>query len=103
MHMGIAGIQPTKPGFTECLIRPQPSQLKGLDVVTHTKHGPIHVIAEGERGDRSLIVRVPKGVRAHLVLPAAETIPGISRRPGPHGNAYLIDGQAEVRARLNHT
>lgn len=103
MHMGVAGIQPTKPGFTECLIRPQPSKLAALDVVTHTPHGPVQVIAEGRKGDRSLTLRVPKGIRAHLLLPAAESVPGFSRSPGPHGNAYVIDGQAEVRARLQHT
>jgi hypothetical protein len=74
LHMSLAGIMPTGPGFTKCDIRPQLGDLKQLDLVTRTIRGPIHFSARGPLGQRRIEIEVPRGIEAELVVPEAENI-----------------------------
>ncbi len=57
--MSIAGIRPTAPGFAQCTIRPQPADLRQLELTLRTVRGDIHFRSSGLRGDRELTLEVP--------------------------------------------
>lgn len=66
----IAGIRPTSPGFATCQIRPQLADLNDLELTYHTVRGPIHFSAvRREQGGHRLVVRVPDGCQAELLMP----------------------------------
>jgi alpha-L-rhamnosidase len=74
MHMGVAGIQPTSPGYKECIIKPQFGSLENVEIASRTIHGTILLSAIGKKGNRSVKLEIPAGITAQLVLPASERI-----------------------------
>lgn len=74
MHMGIAGIRPTGPGYTSCEIRPQFGSLSKVKINTHTVKGPIELQMEGKPGYRHFHLQIPAGMEAKLVVDARETL-----------------------------
>ena len=75
MYMGIAGIQPLEPGFSRCMVRPQPGDLERVDLTARTVRGGIRFTTEGSRGKRRLTVAMPAGCTGELVVDARETLP----------------------------
>jgi hypothetical protein len=72
--MSITGVRPLEPGFGRCEIRPQLADLEGLELVAHTVRGPIHFIAEGKLGSRSITVKLPADCEGELVINAQEKL-----------------------------
>ncbi len=70
----LAGIRPAAPGFSRCVIRPQPADLELLDVTAFTVRGALRVRCEGPRGRRVLTLTVPPGCEADLQTDHRERI-----------------------------
>ena len=75
IYMGIAGIQPLEPGFTRCMVRPQPGDLERVDLTARTVRGDIRFITDGTRGHRRCSVSMPAGCTGELTLDGRETPP----------------------------
>ena len=69
LFMDIAGIRPSAPGFTRCVIRPQLGDIGDLDLTAHTVRGAFHFIAKRENGVYRVSIDVPPGCQAELELP----------------------------------
>ena len=69
LFMDVAGIKPAAPGFKQCVIRPQLTGFKHLEVTAHTAAGPIPFVAHSEKGGHRVTVTVPKDCEAELQLP----------------------------------
>jgi alpha-L-rhamnosidase len=67
---GLMGILPTKPGFEEVLIRPQPGTLRWARIETPTIRGPIRVEFEQDPGSSfTLYLELPGNMTATVVVP----------------------------------
>ena len=75
MYMGIAGILPLAPGFSRCMVRPQPGDLTRVDLTARTVKGEIRFLSEGARGDRRLTVSLPEGCTGELTVDSRESLP----------------------------
>ena len=75
LYMGIAGIQPLAPGFTRCMVRPQPGDLERLALRAITVQGDILFATEGGPGNRRLSVTMPAGCTGELTVDRRETLP----------------------------
>ncbi|MHB1456844.1 MAG: alpha-L-rhamnosidase N-terminal domain-containing protein [Armatimonadota bacterium] len=67
--MGLAGIKPTAPGFTECEIKPQLGDLPDLEVIVYTVSGDIKFNADKISLGYNIAVSIPDGVKAKIVVP----------------------------------
>ena len=65
----IAGVRPTAPGYARCQIRPQLGNLRELDVIVHTPHGPLHFTSRAKADGCRLRLDIPSQVDAELVVP----------------------------------
>ena len=65
----IAGVRPTAPGYARCQIRPQLGDLRELDLIVHTPHGPLHFTSRTEADGCRLRLDIPSQVDAELVVP----------------------------------
>ena len=83
MSKYIAGVAPVKPGFKEFQVRPEMCDLKRVSATVPTEYGNITVDVNSENGYK-LTVRVPKGTKANLVVPAA-------------AGGYELDGRSKTR------
>ncbi len=98
-HMSVAGIRPLEPGFKRCEIRPQPADLRLLELTLWTVQGPIGFSSRGKSGNRELSLSLPAGCTGELVvrpeesltLPAAAqpTADGLRRYRLPSGETKL--------------
>ncbi len=70
LFLDIAGIRPTAPGFTQCVVRPQLADLGRLDLTANTIRGPIRFIAEPAPGGHHVSLTLPAGCEGELLLPA---------------------------------
>lgn len=99
-HMSLAGVKPLEPGFRRCEIRPQPADLKLMEVATQTPLGPLVVKTEGLKGARELTVQLPEGCAGELVVREEEGL-GLERvqgaAPAGHGRYRLKVGESRVR------
>jgi hypothetical protein len=82
LYMGIAGIQPLAPGFTRCMVRPQPGDLEKVALTALTVRGEILFAIEGRAGNRRLSVTMPSGCVGELTVDRRETL---ALRPWPSG------------------
>jgi hypothetical protein len=96
MHMGLAGVRPTGPGYSECDIRPQPGSLPSFDIVTHTVNGPIRVKFATNQGAKKLYISLPSGVNARLILPPQQQLAGLHAEPSGKATSYRLRGPTEV-------
>jgi hypothetical protein len=105
LTMGIAGIQPTAPGFARCQLRPQPADLPHFEVVVPTVRGPIAMECKGRMGDRTLRVQVPETCDAELVLDAREQVTLVRTHLSADGRTahYALPPQKDHRFHLVHT
>jgi hypothetical protein len=67
-YQGLAGIRPLAPGFARVELRPEPADLKAMELTVHTVRGPIHYTCTGERGNRELKIALPEGCEGELLL-----------------------------------
>jgi hypothetical protein len=74
LYMGIAGIQPLEPGFTRCMIRPQPGDLERVELVAPTARGEIRFLTEGKKGERRMAVTMPEGCTGELTVDKRERL-----------------------------
>jgi hypothetical protein len=83
----IAGIRPTSPGYATCQIRPQLGDLRALDLVVHTPHGPLRFESRTEADGVHLQLDIPREVAAELVVPeqvaTSIALPAGRQAPGP--------------------
>jgi len=102
---GLAGIWPLEPGFRRLELRPQLADLENLDLVVHTPPGPIRFTSNGLRGERSLLLDLPPGCEAELILPLGEVVPLVdANRPAPPGNRrYFLPGGTPIELTLRRT
>jgi hypothetical protein len=75
LYMGIAGIQPLAPGFTRCMVRPQPGDLERVTLSALTVQGDILFATEGRVGNRHLSVTMPARCTGELTVDSKETLP----------------------------
>ena len=75
LYMGIAGIQPLAPGFTRCMVRPQPGDLEKVSLVVPTVKGDLTFDSEGLPGKRRIIVTMPPGCTGELTVDRRESLP----------------------------
>ena len=68
LYQGVAGIMPLEPGYETVQIRPQPGDLELVELTTHTTKGAITFICKGKKGKHELIIEIPKGMKAELIL-----------------------------------
>jgi hypothetical protein len=103
--MSIAGIRPTAPGFSQCTIRPQPGDLRQLELTLRTVRGDIHFRCSGLRGDRELTLEVPSTVRATLLLDPREKVSLDSgpESPTKEHKAYVLPAGRRVTLPLKYT
>ncbi len=84
LFMDIAGIRPAAPGFKKCRIRPQLGDLKDLDLKAHVPMGTIRFTARRVRSGHELLIEVPEGCDAELLLPGHAKV-GFKELPCRHG------------------
>ena len=75
MYMGIAGIQPLEPGFTRCMVRPQPGDLEHVALVAPTVQGDLRFSSDGRKGARQLSLTMPAGCTGELTVDSRESLP----------------------------
>ncbi|MBU4271864.1 MAG: alpha-L-rhamnosidase N-terminal domain-containing protein [Planctomycetes bacterium] len=75
----IAGIRATSPGFASCQIRPQLGDLGDLELTYYTVRGPLRFSAQRQPTGHRVVVRIPAGCEAELLLPGSEgiTLPSV--------------------------
>ena len=66
----VLGVRPLQPGYTHILIAPHPSGLNWMRGMVPTPLGPVKIDWQQQAGMR-LIVEVPAGAKARVVLPVA--------------------------------
>lgn len=66
----IAGVRPTKAGWSEILIAPQPASLTSLRAKVPSPRGPVHV--KWEKSTNVWQIALPSGVSSRISLPATE-------------------------------
>jgi hypothetical protein len=70
----IAGIRATAPGFAQCQIRPQLSDLGDLELTYHTPRGAILFAAKKQPRGHRVSVAIPAGCQTELLLPEAQSV-----------------------------
>jgi hypothetical protein len=103
-YHGLLGLKPLAPGFQRYELRPQLADLADLDLTAFTVLGPLSLRAQGPRGKREVILRLPQGGHGELVLPRDEEVelpPATGPAPGGHRRFRLPPG-LEVTLRLKH-
>jgi alpha-L-rhamnosidase len=103
-YHGLLGLKPLSPGFQRYEVRPQLADLADLDLTAFTVLGPLSLRAQGPRGKREVILRLPQGGHGELVVPRDEeielpTAPGLA--PAGHRRFRLPPGW-DVTLRLRH-
>ncbi len=95
LYQGIGGITPLSPGYEKIQIRPQPGDLEEVSFIMQTPKGQIHFKSKGKKGKRELILQIPAGCQAELILPPGEkiTLP-------KSGTKYLLQGPDPVTLKL---
>ena len=66
----VIGVRPTKPGWSEILIAPQPASLTSLFGKVPSPRGPVHL--KWEKATNIWQIALPPGVSALISLPASE-------------------------------
>ena len=66
----VIGVRPTKPGWSEILIAPQPASLTSLLGKVPSPRGPVHL--KWEKATNIWQIALPPGVSALISLPASE-------------------------------
>ncbi len=79
MSASILGVKPLSPGFAKFEVRPQPSGLDWANGIVPTPHGDIVVSWTRTNGVMNLLVNVPNGCEAEVVLDKKKHI-----GPGQH-------------------
>jgi len=64
----VLGVTPTSPGFATCRIAPKPGSLPRVEGTFPTPHGDIGVRWRRTAGGQALVVEVPAGIEAEIVL-----------------------------------
>jgi hypothetical protein len=79
--------------------------LSGLELTARTVQGPVRFKAEGVKGDRSLILELPRKCTGELVLRADENV-GLRQldAPSPKGYVrYALNTGKPIAFQLKHT
>ena len=105
LYMGIAGIQPLAPGFTRCMVRPQPGDLEKVALTALTVRGEILFATEGRAGNRRLSVTMPSGCVGELTVDRRETL---ALTPWPSGREpglrrYILSPGSTTDVTLKYT
>lgn len=74
-YMDLAGIRPLEAGYKRVQIRPQPGLLQQLELINYTVKGPIEYQLNGSKGNRRLLLTLPAGCTAELVVDQREDFP----------------------------
>jgi alpha-L-rhamnosidase len=103
--MSIAGIRPSAPGFAQCTIRPQPADLRHLDLTLRTVRGDIRFTTSGSHGDRELTLEVPTTIQATLLLDPREkvTLEPVHTRSAEECRGYVLPAGKRVTIPLKYT
>jgi hypothetical protein len=96
-YHGLLGLKPLAPGFQRYELRPQLADLADLDLTTFTVLGPLSFRAQGPRGKREILLRLPEGGHGELVLPQdeeADLPPAAGPAPAGHRRFGLPPGSS---------
>jgi hypothetical protein len=105
MYQGIAGIKPLTPGYETFQIRPQPGDLKEVELYPQTVKGVIVFKSRGTKGNRELYLEIPKGTTAILMLDSREKT---ELKDGETDAAtglkkYRLPGGSKIKMKLKYT
>ena len=103
LYMGLAGIQPLAPGFSRCMVRPQPGDLTHLALKARTVRGDLIFRADGSPGDRSLSVTMPGQCTGELVVSEEESLPLEPWPAEPGLRRYLLPAGETTTVRLRYS
>ena len=74
LYQGLAGAKPLTPGGKKYRILPQPGDLSLIDIDIQTLDGAIKFKSEGLKGNRTLSLEVPKGMKLSYGLTAGKRL-----------------------------
>ncbi len=100
LYEEILGLRPLEPGFARLRLRPQLGDLPDLEVVAHTPRGPIWLEAKRGADGHDVIIAVPDGCDAELVLPPRAKTRLQPKTPTPSdglGHFRLSPGKSEFK------
>jgi hypothetical protein len=103
-YHGLLGLKPLAPGFQRYEVRPQLADLADLDLTAFTVLGPLSLRAQGPRGKREVILRLPQSGHGELVVPRDEEVElPTAASPAPPGHRrFRLPPGLEVTLRLRH-
>jgi len=93
IYTRILGVRPQTPGFAETVIEPAVGLFSSASGAVATPHGPVRVAWDEE----NIVLRIPEGVRARLVLPGR---PPTALVPGKNVLALGVDRGAASPGQL---
>jgi len=101
-YHGLLGLKPLAPGFQRYELRPQLADLPDLDLTTFTVLGPLSFRAQGPRGKREVVLRLPPVGHGELVLPREEEVElPTAASPAPAGHRrFSLPPGSSVTLRL---
>ena len=104
LYQGIAGIKPLTPGYETFQIRPQPGDLKEIELYPQTVKGQIVFKCKGVKGDRELYLEIPEGTTAFLQLDQREKIKlKPEKTDASTGLAtYRLNGNTNIKLKLKY-
>lgn len=105
MYQGIAGIKPLAPGYEVFQIRPQPGDLKEVELFPQTVKGTIVFRSKGAKGNRELYIEIPEETTAILLLDSREKISLKSDETDVSTGLkkYMISGGTKIKMKLKYT
>ncbi len=104
-YQGLAGIEPLEPGLKKVQIRPKPGELEELNLNYHTPSGVITFSCKGKPGARELVINMPVGCEAILLLDSREEagLKRYSESLEDNYSAYVIPAGDTAKLRLKFT
>ncbi len=104
LYQGLAGAKPLTPGGKTYRIRPQPGDLRLVDIDIQTPAGAITFKTEGVKGSRTLSLEVPKDGEVELWLDSRESVGlPVSERSGKGIVKYRVPGGSKLILKLAFT
>ena len=101
LYQGIAGVTPLTAGYERVQIRPQLGDLENVSLSVHTPKGAIGFSSKGKKGNRELLLDIPQGITAELLLDSREKLPLKGEPSSITGlTKYTITGGTKTKVKV---